>query len=203
MTNRLLEVAVFTIVAASLGVHAEMLPEQNTSLDAHIHGLSELTIAAEGNFLEIQLTSPAMNLVGFEHRASSSKDIATVENATLTLHQHDVLFLLSGVDCKHSKTSIDTAKLIDANEHEHAHHSNSSHDKHDYEEHTKHDQKEDHREIVARYEYRCKTVAPLSSVTVALFDAFPGIHKIHAMWVKQAQQGAATLTPNNRIVVFR
>lgn len=202
MTNRLLKVVVFTIAVASLDVHAGILPEQNASLDAHVHGLSELTIAAEGNSLAIQLTSPAMNLVGFEHRASTSKDIATVENAALILHPHDALFLLSGADCKHINMSIDLSKLIDTDDHEYAHQSDSNDDEHKHD-HKEHYQNESHSEIIVNYEYRCKSVAPLSSVTVALFEAFPGIHKIHAMWVKQTQQGAATLTPNNRIVVFR
>lgn len=73
------------------------LPEKGTiRLDTHVHGLSELTIAMEGKSLEIQLTSPAMNLVGFEHKASSKKDNAAVENATSLLREYDSHFLLSG-----------------------------------------------------------------------------------------------------------
>ena len=41
-------------------VHAE---------EAHIHGLATLTLALEGNSLEIEFESPAANLVGFEHRS--------------------------------------------------------------------------------------------------------------------------------------
>jgi hypothetical protein len=202
VTNRLLKAAVFSIAVASFDVHAGMPPEQNASLGAHVHGLSELKIAAEGNPLAIQLISPAMNLVGFERIASTSKEIAAVENAALILHQHDVFFLLSGADCKHINTSIDLSKLIDADDHKDVHQSDSNDDEQKHG-HKEHDQNESHSEVIANYEYRCKTVAPLSSVTVALFEAFRGIHKIHAMWVKRTQQGTATLTPNNRIIVFR
>lgn len=57
--------------------------------------------------------------------------------------------------------------------------------------------------IIANCEYRCKTIAPLLSVKVVSFWAFPGIHKIQTMSLEQTQQGAVILTPNNRIVVFR
>ncbi|MFT6791033.1 MAG: hypothetical protein ACJA04_000233 [Cellvibrionaceae bacterium] len=200
MNKMLFKFFIFNMTVVSLGIHADVTLEKRPALDAHVHGLSELTIAAEGNFFEIQLTSPAMNLVGFEHRASTSKDIATVENAALTLRQHDALFLLSGTDCEHVNTSIDLSKLIDTDDHAHAHQSESNEDEHKHEGHA---QNESHSEVVANYKYRCKHVAPLSSITVSLFESFPGIQKIHAMWVKQTQQGAATLTPNNRIVVFR
>ncbi len=110
----------------------------------------------EGKSLEIQLTSPAMNLVGFEHKANDPKDIAAVENATSLLREHD-----------------------------------------------DHIQNDNHSEIVANYQYSCGNTASLPSMTVALFESFPGIHKIHVMWVKQTQQGAATLTPKNHIIKFR
>jgi len=58
-------------------------------------------------------------------------------------------------------------------------------------------------EIIANCEYRCKTIAHLLSVRVVSFGAFPGIHKIQTKSVEQTQQGAVTLTPNKRIVVFR
>lgn len=170
-------------------------PEEHTThLDAHVHGLSELTIAMEDRFLEIQLTSPAMNLVGFEHKANDPKDIAAVENATSLLRKHDSQFLLSGGRCIHVKTSIDTSGLIVGDDHDHTRLRKSNEHKHEH---------DDHSEIVANYQYSCENSASLSSMSVALFESFPGIHEIRAMWVKQTQQGAATLTPKNRIIKFR
>ena len=40
---------------------------QASSLDAHVHGEAELTIAFEGQRIEMQLVSPAANIFGFEH----------------------------------------------------------------------------------------------------------------------------------------
>jgi len=42
---------------------------------AHLHGHAELTLALEGRALEINLASPAANIVGFEHKATSSEQL--------------------------------------------------------------------------------------------------------------------------------
>ena len=39
---------------------------EHASLGAHEHGVAQLNVALDGNTLEIELESPAMNLVGFE-----------------------------------------------------------------------------------------------------------------------------------------
>jgi len=88
---------------------------------------------------------------------------------------------------------------MDTDNHEQAQQSESKDDEHN---HKEHDQDESHSEIVANYKYRCKNSASPSSITVALFKFFPGIHEIRAMWVDQMQQGAITLTPNHRIIKF-
>lgn len=191
----------FAVVAAFS--HAE---EGVAHLDAHVHGLSELAIAMEGENLEIELTTPAMNLVGFEHKASAPKDILAIENAASMLRQHEALLLFSGGRCHHLETSIDLSDLIKSDDHEHVRQQSSNEHKHDDEhkkEHEEHAQKNNHRDVVANYKYRCENIAQLSAITVDLFDNFSGIHKMNAVWVKPIQQGAVTLTPNHRIVEFR
>ena len=44
---------------------------QSEQHDAHFHGLAELMVVAEDNTLELEFTSPAMSIVGFEHPAST------------------------------------------------------------------------------------------------------------------------------------
>lgn len=41
---------------------------------AHVHGVGKLDVALEGNTLTLHLDTPLVNVVGFEHAASSSKD---------------------------------------------------------------------------------------------------------------------------------
>lgn len=212
-------VNIISLVAVLMGVAPSIYAEKNeTNLDAHVHGLSELTIALEGEDLDIQLTSPAMNIVGFEYKAVSKKDIEAIKNAKSILNQPEVLFLFSDNGCKPINIDVDVTGLIEEDDHrqhdnkqnhhndhddhkEHDDHEDHKNDKH--EDHHKHDKHEGHSEIVANYSYRCKDIAKLSSIQVSLFEAFSGIHKIHTMWLTPSKQGSVTLTAKNQMVEFR
>ena len=186
-----------------------VLAQQNTdSLDAHVHGLSELTIAMDAQLLEIQLISPAMNLVGFEHKASSKKDIAAVEQAESILRQHDSLFLVAGGGCKHLETSIDSDDLLETDNHhsdhsDHSDHAKDSHKDEHHHDHKEHEQGESHSEIVASYSFSCKDSSKLSAITVSLFEQFPGIENINAMWVMLSKQGSVMLSANKSTIEFK
>lgn len=187
----IIELTIALSVVAPLA-HGE---EITVSQEAHVHGLSELSIAMEGEKLEIQFTSPAMNLLGFEHKASTQKDLLAIENTASVLRQHETLFLFSGGRCDHINTSIDLTVLIESDEHK------KEHEKH--EKHEEHAQNNNHSDVVASYKYRCENIGQLRALTVDVFEAFPGVHKVNAGWIKPIQQGAATLTPSHRVVEFR
>ncbi len=194
-----------SIIASTAVVHLARAEESSSSLDAHVHGLSELVIAMEGGRLEIEFTSPAINLVGFEHKASSTKDKQAVDRAVLKLRQHKKLFLMSGGGCAHIETSIDIAGLIEAEDHDHAPHKDATEHEHDGHKtnHEEHGETNSHSDVVASYQYRCENIAELSELSVGLFETFPGIDKMIAQWVAPTQQGAATLTVNSSIIKFR
>lgn len=189
MKHRQLRLFIFLISlsVASHPTHAE----ESAGLGAHVHGLSTLTIAMERENIEIQLTSPAMDLVGFEYKARSAKDIAIVENASLTLREHQGLFVVTGGECDHLNTMVDIANLVETDRDDH---------EHDHEDHTDSGQ---HHEIVANYTYRCEKLDALSSINVFLFQKFPGIQSIQVMWVGPAKQGAVALTPNDSLIEFK
>ena len=46
---------------------------EHGSLGAHEHGVGRLNAVLDGQALELEFDSPAMNLVGFEHKAQSSR----------------------------------------------------------------------------------------------------------------------------------
>ncbi|MGB1290359.1 MAG: DUF2796 domain-containing protein, partial [Porticoccaceae bacterium] len=167
-----------------------------------VHGLSELTIAMDAQLLEIQLISPAMNLVGFEHKASSKKDIAVVQQAESILRRHDSLFLIAGGGCRHIETSIDSDDLLEIDNH-HDDHAKDSHKDEHHHDHKEHEQGESHSEIVASYSYSCKDSSKLSAITVSLFEQFPGIENINAMWVMLSKQGSVMLSANKSTIEFK
>ena len=194
MKTRLLNIIALTI--AFFVIQPAQAEKNAASLEAHVHGLSELIIAMECENLEIEFISPAMNLVGFEHKALAKEDVGVVESTELQLRKHETNLLFSGGRCDHVKTSIDVSSLIENDEY--AEHNNLTEH-----EHSDHAQNDSHRGIVANYQYRCDNKSSLTAITVNLFESFPGIHEIEVMWVKQSQQGAVILTPNNHMIEFR
>jgi hypothetical protein len=212
-------VNIISLVAVLMGVAPSIHAEKNeTNLDAHVHGLSKLTIALEGEDLDIQLTSPAINIVDFEYKAVSKKDIDAIMNAKSILNQPEVLFLFSDNGCKPINIDVDITGLIKEDDyvqhdneqnHHKVHDDHKEHDDHEdheidkYEDHHMHDKLEGHSEIVANYSYRCKDITKLSPIQVSLFEAFSGIHKIHTMWLTPSKQGSVTLTAKNQMVKFR
>lgn len=211
------KVSVFfiTLLAVFPFANAE---QASKSLEAHVHGLSELTVAMDAKSLEIQLVSPAMNLVGFEHKATSTQDIAAVKKAELILGQQDSLFLIAGGDCEHLSSSIDSGDLLETDGHHDDHDKHGDHDDHEkhndhddhdkpdehhaHDHHNENDHKESHSEMVASYSYSCNDSFKLSSIKVSLFESFPGIETINVMWVMPSNQGSVRLTAKNSTIEF-
>ena len=77
---------------------------EHGSLRAHVHGVARLDMALECRTLEFELDTPAMNIVGFEHPATTDADTcATYLRAVLAgelpvpeplLRQRDALLAL-------------------------------------------------------------------------------------------------------------
>ncbi len=49
--------------------------EERIQLGPHMHGHGKLDMALEGNRLEMELNSPGMDIVGFEHKAHSDNEL--------------------------------------------------------------------------------------------------------------------------------
>lgn len=208
--NRWLATLVALTAFVCTTVQASKGDKHGHNAEAHVHGISELTIAMVDTTLEIQLRSPAMNLLGFEHKAKKSKDLEKAKKVSAQLRQAQSQFLLSSEGCELSQVSVVMHGLLDTydyeNDHDHGHkkHSEKPNHKHGHD----HDAEQDesngsHSEIVANYQYRCKSSTELKTITINLFESFPGIETIEVMWIHQARQGAAKLRPNNRVIKFR
>ncbi len=173
---------------------------QQANLGTHVHGVSELNIVIEGNKIEIQLRTPAMNIVGFEHEASTKKQIKKVKQSEAKLHDHKALFSFSSGDCRLTQTQIDLANLIKNNVIEkdiHDHHKSDSDNNHEHE-----DEASVHSEVVAHYHYDCEDMDDLSSLSLGFFDVFPAMQQINGIWITTSEQGAAALTRSNKTITF-
>ena len=106
---------------------------QASSLDAHVHGEAELTIAFEGQRIEMQLVSPAANIFGFEHAPKNDEQNEQVHRAETILKSADTLFQFSGGDCQSTSQTLEIPFS----------HEEASHEEHD------HDEEHGHNDEVA------------------------------------------------------
>jgi hypothetical protein len=195
----LLNIILFNVFLLGQLVHAKSQQEQGSPLDFHVHGLSEITMAIEGEILDIQLISPTVNLFGFEHKASNKKEITLVNNAKTLLSNTSSLFYFSGGGCSLINTVIDVSGSLKDHENEHEHQPKNrkkSHDDHGIQETTH----QNHSQIVANYRYHCEETATLSAITVLVFEQFLGIKEIRAMWITDTKQGVVTLSAERKII---
>ena len=167
--------------------------EHEHSLAAHVHGIATLDIALEGQVLELQLHSPAMNIVGFEYQPRSAADKKKVRAAErLLTNEQTLMSLTPAAGCALTSVTLDN----DLTEQQHSDH---DHD-HDHDHDQKHDAAEQqaHNDIAVHYVFHCATPQQLKHIDLAnFFSAFPATEKINVQLItEQAQQGAV-LTPSS------
>jgi hypothetical protein len=155
---------------------------EHGSLDAHEHGAARLNVALDGQALELELESPAMNLVGFEHAANSAADKTKVAAVRSQLQDPQALFGLSAGDCSLSEAELESALFAD-DEHE------------DEEQHADADESE-HSEIHAHYQLDCKKPSELKQLNLGeLFKRFPATEKIQVQLIGPNGQQGVEMTP--------
>lgn len=201
MNIRIINIISLTFILISLFMHNKSLANVSAKFTSHTHGISELTIAIEKQWLEIEIISPAINIVGFEHKALKDAELAAVKKATSLLIKHEQLFLLTGGSCVLDNQTIDVSsitasKFSNDSEYLHSHKSSNNHDNHEYS-HT------GHGEVIANYRYHCKKASTLSAITVKVFDLFVGVSQINTVWINENKQGSVILNPTNKVINLR
>ena len=190
------------LISISLGVESsdhDHADEHRHQQEAHVHGLAELTLVLEGDILEVNLTSPATNIVGFEHSASTPEQRQTVEKAKNVLETSRGLFSFDGTSCELQRTDVDVSAVADSGKEGHKHHAEDDH-------HENEDGAADHdthSEIKANYHFACQQGEDLTTISVQLFDRFPGIEVLNAIWVTDIHQASAKLTVKKNMIRLR
>ena len=161
--------------------------EEHASLDAHEHGVASLNVALDGQTLEIQLQSPAMNLVGFEHEAKSDADKAKVAAARQHLEQPQALFALPiEAKCALQDSELDSPLF-----------GGHAHDEHE------HADEHGHSDIDASYRFACANAEALQTLELGSFvGTFPGTEKLEVQLIGPSGQQGAELTPSNSRLSF-
>lgn len=178
---------------------------------AHVHGIAALNLALEGQEVEIELDSPAANIVGFEHAPSSESDHAALDKAAALLKAGDRLFRFNeDAGCQMENADVSSELLEeDHDEHEeHEGHADKKSSMHSHEEEKAHDHEDEehehegHADIEAAYHFECTEPSKLTQLTVELFEAFPDMEKIDVQYVIESKQGASELTATNHVINF-
>ncbi|WNF47484.1 DUF2796 domain-containing protein [Pseudomonas sp. SG20056] len=161
---------------------------EHGSLDAHEHGAAQLNVVLDGKMLHLQLDSPAMNLVGFEHAAKSAADKAKVAAAHSQLEQPQALFGLNAGDCNVSKQELESPLFAEHKHKEHDH--EKSHDS-------------EHSDIHAHYSLDCQKPEELKQLNLGeLFKRFPATEKIQVQLIGPNGQQGLELTPAQPTLSF-
>jgi len=193
--RRLLLALPFTLLPLATGVAAHSHEHDHAhdhaehgSLDAHEHGSAQLNVVLDGKALELQLESPAMNLVGFEHAAKSDADKAKVAAARSQLEQPQALFGLSAGDCTLIKQELESPLFAE----------------HKHEEHHDHDSEHsEHSDIHAHYSLDCQKPEELKQLNLGeLFKRFPATEKIQVQLIGPNGQQGLELTPAQPTLSF-
>ena len=169
-------VAIFATTAAYANDH------NHREHDSHEHGVAQLNIAQEGNTLHMELESPAMNIIGFEHMPRNGAQHAAVEHAVAELKKGDELFRFSAAaNCKLMEARVESGLL----------------DK----EHKAGDE-DSHADFDVSYLFSCSQPDLLHSLTVGLFKLFPATEELEVQLISDRGQKRTHLTPSNPHLKF-
>ncbi|RBJ78714.1 DUF2796 domain-containing protein [Pseudomonas sp. MWU12-2534b] len=175
-------------LAVSQAVQAHEHEHEHGSLGAHEHGVARLNAVLDGQALELELESPAMNLVGFEHAPSTDADKAKVAAARTQLEQPLVLFSLpKAAACTVAKQELASPLFgdkPDADDHD------DDHDE-DAKSSDGHEHHHEHSEIHAHYQFTCAKPDALKDLDLGqIFKTFPATQKIQVQLISpNGQQG--------------
>ena len=182
--------------------------------DAHVHGVAHLNAAVEGTSIHLEFTSPAANIVGFEHQPRTPEQKNNVRNAIEKLEDDSKHFILSSeAQCRLSKFSVKTDIEHDDDhdadadhKHEHEHEKEAGRGEGEDNDQKHHEENEDgharHSEFHSEYRFVCKNPGKLSQMDVMLIQSFPGIEHIEVQLLTKTKQTSQELTAQSHRIKF-
>ena len=189
-------------------------------LGTHVHGVATLTIAQDGEDFVVELDSPSINVVSFEHTPNTDAQRAELERALELLKDaSNVVQLTRAGACELEDMHVESDQLAamgynrhgTKNGHGHGHddhghddhgHDDHGHDDHGHDDHG-HDHDHAHSDFEVEYIFHCDQPSRVIGVYVPVFDHFPGFEAIDVQWIVNGQQGAARATAGSKSVLFR
>ncbi|WP_339503009.1 DUF2796 domain-containing protein [Pseudomonas silesiensis] len=191
--RRLLLALPFALLPLAVAHAADEHDHEHGSLGAHEHGVGHLNAALDGQTLELELESPAMNLVGFEHVATTDADKAKVAAVRAQLEKPLVLFNLpKAAGCSIAKQELESPLFGDKPD---------ADDDHDHD--AKDEHHHDHSDIHAHYQFSCSSPGALKTLDLAnIFNTFPATRKIQVQLIGPSGQQGIEVTAKTAALKF-
>lgn len=141
---------------------------------AHHHGHAEAALIISGSRLDFELISPLANLLTFEHAPQNAAQEQALADLSLALSEASALLRTSDqAEC----TLLESRLKIERDG--------------------------DHASLIAAYSLECRAMPLLREVTLAGFDAYPGLEEIDLVLITPDGQQAATLTADSPTLRLR
>ncbi|VVO42950.1 DUF2796 domain-containing protein [Pseudomonas fluorescens] len=191
--RRLLFALPFALLPLVVAHAADEHDHEHGSLGAHEHGVGRLNAALDGQTLELELESPAMNLVGFEHAAATDADKAKVAAVRAQLEKPVVLFNLpKAAGCMIATQELESPLFGDKPD------ADDDHDQDGKDEHH-----HDHSDIHAHYQFSCSSPGALKTLDLAnIFNTFPATLKIQVQLIGPSGQQGVEVTAKSDALKF-
>jgi hypothetical protein len=191
--RRLLLALPFALLPLAVAHAGDEHDHEHGSLGAHEHGVGRLNAALDGQTLELELESPAMNLVGFEHAATTDADKAKVAAVRAQLEKPLELFNLpTAAGCVVATQELESPLFGDKPD---------ADDDHDHD--AKDEHHHDHSDIHAHYQFSCSAPGALKTLDLAnIFNTFPATRKIQVQLIGPSGQQGVEVTATAAALKF-
>jgi Protein of unknown function (DUF2796) len=154
----------------------------------HEHGKVTINAALDGNELVIELDSPAVNVVGFEHEPRTDEERAAVRAAAILLGNGRELFSMPReARCQFGKTELKAPEWEQSDDDEAA----------------PHDEHEHHADYHARFTYRCASPDHLMWLQPALLDKLRSVTEARINIATATGQRSEVVTNGRARVALR
>jgi hypothetical protein len=182
---QLMLLAALVAIAAPVVAHEEHDHDhehEHREHGAHVHGVAELNVAVDGDSLLLELNTPAMNIVGFEHPPRTDEQRAAIDAARAQLADGAALFVPNAAaECAQSSQLV-TLDLGDPEDHDHA------------------KDAEVHSDAHGEWTFTCAKPTALEQLDVQLFEVFPGKEKLRVQLITPSGQRGDALTPEDHVL---
>ena len=141
------------------------------SLDKHVHGISTLKIAQDGNIILFEFEMPGNDIVGFEYLAKEKEDIKKVENAINILSDYKNMVIPSGS----GECQIDSYSANILNEGKHS-------------------------EFLSSYKFKCKKIKDLKIIYIKFFKNFENGKKLNIKVYGENKKSVYVINKSKKLI---